>query len=97
MQEFFFLYGNVTIVYSSLKYEIGGGALSTRNYLKKEMFLSISLKDKNDKELPNLPFSCYFFARKHDTREDIAPLFALASALIGGNVLISQNIARMFT
>ena len=27
----------------------------------------------------------------------IVPLFVLASALIGGNFLLSQNIARMFT
>ena len=38
-----------------------------------------------------------FRAGKHDTQEGIVSLFALVSTLIGGNFLLSRNIARMFT
>ena len=38
-----------------------------------------------------------FCASKHDTREGIMSLFVHASALIGGNFVLSQNMARMFT
>ena len=43
------------------------------------------------------PFLLAAQASKHDTREGIVSLFAPAAALIGGNFLNSQNIARMFT
>ena len=36
-------------------------------------------------------------ASKDDTHEGIVSLFVLASALIGGNFLLSQNIAGMLT
>ena len=58
-------------------------------------------KDKNDKELPNLPLSCHFSsaaqASKNGIREGIMCLFALASALIGGNLSQNIHVARMFT
>ena len=71
----------------------------------KYCFVSRLPKDKNDKELANLPLSCPFSSAAqaspsvpaNTTREGIVSLFAFASALIGGNFLLSQNIARMFT
>ena len=52
---------------------------------------------KNFLSYPSLALFHGFHASKHDTREGIASLSVHASALIGGNFVLSQNIARMFT
>ena len=52
---------------------------------------------KNFLIYPSLALFHGFRASKHDTREAIVSLFLHASALIGGNFVLSQNIARLFT
>ena len=52
---------------------------------------------KNFLIYPSLDLFHGFRASKHDTREGIVSLFVHASAFIGGNFVLSQNIARMFT
>ena len=46
---------------------------------------------------PSLALFRGFRAGKHDTCEGIVSLFVHTSALFGGNFVLSQNIARMFT
>ena len=54
---------------------------------------------KNFLIYPSLALFHGFRASKHDTRDEAScqSLFVHANALIGGNFVLSQDIARMFT
>ena len=73
----------------------------------KELFqkeISVSFPDhgrimitKNFIIYPSLALFHGFHASKHNTHEGIMSLFVHTSALIGGNFVLFQSTARMFT